>query len=240
MSAHVQDVFHLLHRGLFLEPDAYDEAADSDNAFVDGLFLVVIIGLTVAIAGAIGQILEWATTPDLSQIEEIVHQGLLTMPWYQTIADIPEAVQQFERMYDFWWRIALTLQPNTISIFARFLLVPLVLIIGWIWFALIAHGMAKVLGGNGTLSQTLAASALALSPALLYVFQIIPTIVVAGVVIWMLLARYIAVRRVHENLSWGRVLVAVLAPSVLLFFLFSFLLLLLIPLALIVTGGYWS
>ena len=224
MSMKFQEITGLIGRGLFLEPGAYDEAADSDNPFVDGLFMVVIIGVVVAIAGAIGQAILWAMTPDLGEVKQIVYEGLLQLPLFEMMRENAIAFDMFQQNYDMGWQIAEFLNPSFGGIFAGLIMGPLALIIGWLWFAIIAHAVAKLLGGNGRLSETLGATALATAPALLNVFGIIPTVVVAAVGIWMLLARYIAVRRVHENLSWGRSLIAVLSPmvvSIILFILFG-------------------
>ena len=219
MKTKLQEIIQLIGRGLFLEPDAYDEAADSDNAFVDGLFLVVIIGVVIAIAGVIGQAIGWAMTPDLGAIKQIVYEGMLRLPLFELMRENAIAFDQFKQNYEMGWQIAQFLNPSIGSIFAGLILVPLGLIIAWLWFALIAQVVAKLLGGNGSLQETLGATALALTPALLNVFGIIPTVTIAAVGIWTLLALYVAVRRVHENLTWGRSLVAVLSPMVLSWFL---------------------
>ncbi len=215
MSTKLKEIVQLIGRGLFLEPNAYDEAADSDNAFVDGLFLVVVIGLVIAVAGAIGQAIGWAMTPDLGAIKQIVYEGLLQLPVFEMMRENAVAFEQFTQNYDLGWQIAQFMNPSFGGIFAGLILGPLGLIIAWLWFALVAQGVAKLLGGNGSLQETLGATALAVAPALLNVFGIIPTITIAAVGIWTLLARYVAVRRVHENLTWGRSLVAVLSPMIL-------------------------
>lgn len=215
MNMNLQEVLRLLGRGLFLEPGAYDEAADSDNPFVEGLFLVILIGVVIAVAGIIGQAIGWAMTPDLGEIKQIIYDGLLQSPLFAMLRENAEAFAQFKQNYELGWRIAEFFSPNITNILIGLFLRPLGLLIAWLWFALIAHGVAKLLGGNGSLQETLGATALALSPALLHVFGVLPTITVAAVGIWILLARYVAVRRVHENLTWGRSLVAVVSPMIL-------------------------
>ncbi|HEY51965.1 MAG TPA: hypothetical protein G4N94_00730 [Caldilineae bacterium] len=215
MNLNLQETLRLIGRGLFLEPDAYDEAAESDNPFVDGLFLVILIGVVIAIAGVIGQAIGWAMTPDLSEIKQIIYDGLLQSPMFGMLQENADAIAQFKESYEQGWRIAEFFSPNITNIFIGLFLRPLGLLIAWLWFALIAHGAAKALGGNGSLQETLGATALALSPALLHVFGVLPTITVAAVGVWILLARYVAVRRVHENLTWGRSLAAVVSPMIL-------------------------
>ena len=215
MNMKLQEVLRLIGRGLFLEPAAYDEAADSDNPFVEGLFLVILIGVVIAVAGVIGQAIGWAMTPDLGEIKQIIYDGLLQSPLFELMRENAVAFAQFKQNYDLGWQIAEFFSPNVTNVFAGLFLAPLGLLIAWLWFALIAQVVAKMLGGNGSLQETLGATALALTPALLNVFDVIPTVTIAAVGIWTLLARYVAVRRVHENLTWGRSLVAVVSPMIL-------------------------
>lgn len=234
-------IARMLWSGLFLDVDAYDEASDGDNPFVEGLFFVVLIGLLIAVATIIGSILGWATTPDLNQIKTLVHEGLINMPWYkQFLQGNAEAVQQFENSYNLGWRIARFFTPSPSMALLSLFLSPLKLFLQWLWFALIAQAIARLLGGKGRMGQTFGASALAFTPHLLYLFKVVPTVDVAAVGIWTLLAQYVALRRVHENLSWQRVLVSVLAPSILLCFLVILLLALTLPLLGALIGGIVS
>ncbi|MCO6452460.1 MAG: YIP1 family protein [Caldilineales bacterium] len=241
MSRSLADSASLLQRGLFLEPDAYDEAADDDNTFVEGLFLVLIVGIIAGVAAVVGGILDWAVTPNLTQMKDIILQGMQTMPWFRFMEQEPQAMEIFRQQYDMGWQIAQTLSPKPGTALASIILTPLGLILSWLWFSLIAQFVARLLGGNGTLGQTLGASALATAPALLNVFGFVPYVVVAAVGTLTLLARYIAIRRVHENLSWPRALVAVLAPPVILTLLLIILSigasLLLIPIMAATFGG---
>ena len=54
---------NLVLRALFLDSNAYAELRDDDNPFVEGLFLIVLIGVISAMAALIGQLLAWASTP---------------------------------------------------------------------------------------------------------------------------------------------------------------------------------
>lgn len=213
-------IARMLWSGLFLDVDAYDEASDGDNPFVEGLFIIVLIGLLIALATIVGSVLSWGITPDLDQIKAIIHDGLVGMPWYQQfLQGNADAIQEFENNYDLGWRIARFFSPNPGMALLSLFLSPLQLFLQWLWFALIAQAVARLLGGQGRMGQTFGATALAFAPHLLYVFRALPMVSVAAVGVWTLLAKYVAMRRVHENLSWQRVLVAVLAPSVLLWLL---------------------
>lgn len=216
MNNTLQQVVRLLWRGLWLEPEAYDEAADGDNTFVEGLFTVVLVGLVLGIAALIGGVLDWAIMPDLSAIKDLVFNGLKQMPWYEYIRQEPEALRLFEQNYDLGWQISSFFQPNPANLLTGLILTPLGLIVGWLWFAVVGQGVAKLLGSTGEMKQTMGATALAVAPNLLNIFGLLPMVGVAAVGTWTLIARYVAMRRVHENLTWGRVLVAVLAPTAVL------------------------
>ena len=240
MVDNLKQIFRLLWRGLFLEGDAYDDAAEGQNPFVEGLFLVVIVGLVVAIARWIGAALSWASSPDPAQLQTIILDGLRAMPWYEQISSIPQAVQQFETIYNTIWQVIDFVSPDPITSLSGLLTTPLTLIVSWLWFTLIAYAVARLLGGKGKAGQTLGATALASSPFLLNVFSIVPTVTVAAVGTLTLLARYIAVRRVHADLSWPRVLTATLAPGVILIVLAVILGLLVVPALGAMIGGLAS
>ncbi|RME48247.1 MAG: hypothetical protein D6791_03795 [Chloroflexi bacterium] len=232
-------VLQTLSRGLFLDVEAYDELAEDDNPLVEGLFLLMVIGLAVAVANVVGAVLGWATTPDLTQVREIIYDALTRMPWFELMRSDPAAFESFNKIYGWVWDIMRYLNPGPLLSLAGLILRPLLLIVSWLWFALLAQGTSRLLGGNGSLKGLLGAAALASAPNLLHVLNAIPTVVVAAVGTWVLLARYVAVRRVHENLSWGRALAATLVPYVLawLLFVIGWIALFLVAFGLLVAGG---
>jgi len=240
MNKKLRETLRLVWRGLLLEPAAYDEAAADDNPFVEGVFLVVGIGILAGLGMLIGGLLAWATTPDLGQIKAIFLEALRNMAWYDTLRANPEALRQFERQYELGWRLGEFLAPSPSQAFLMLLLTPLRLLLSWLWFGLVAHFVARLLGGNGTLGQTMGAAALATAPQLLLIAGLVPGLAVAGIGTWTLLTRYVAVRRVHENLPWPRVLVAVLTPPVLFILIGLILGLLSIPVLAGLLGGLFA
>lgn len=237
MSNKIRRDLRLLWRGLFLEADAYDEAAASDNPIVEGLYLIVMVGVVVGLAALVGGVLDWATVPNMAQMKDTILEGMRTMPWFDMMRNNPQAMQAFEQQYNFGWRFADYLAPRPTTALSSFFTALIGLIISWLWFGLIAQLFARLLGGKGSARQTLGATALAAAPSLLNVFGFLPGLTVAAVSTWTLLARYVAVRRVHDNLTWGRVLVAVLAPSIVIVILAILLGLLLIPVIGAIIGG---
>ena len=53
----------LVFRALFLDSEAFDELRDDDNPFVEGLFLLVLIGIVAAALALVGQVLAWGSVP---------------------------------------------------------------------------------------------------------------------------------------------------------------------------------
>ncbi len=241
MVKQFKETLHLLWSALFLDVSSYDEAAEGDNTFVEGLFVIVLIGIGVAIAQIVGAVLGWATMPDLSQLKDIFHEGLVSMSWFQqSVAGDAQSLNQFEQMYDLGWRIARLLAPNPRLSLAGLVLTPLQLMVQWLWFALAAQATARLLGGRGEMKQTLGATSIAFAPQLVRMFSFLPGVGIAGVGAWTLLTQYVAIRRVHENLSWGRVLIAVIVPRLLLWLVLLVLLAVLAPLLVGLIGGMVS
>ena len=95
----------LVFRALFLDTAAYDELRDDDNPFVEGLFLVVIIGMVTALLNLIGQSLAWAGTPSMNAIKDVVWQAFPQMTWWSQMAANATAIAQFKQYYDLGWQI---------------------------------------------------------------------------------------------------------------------------------------
>ncbi len=206
-------------RGLFLDPDAYQEMRQDNNPFVEGLFLIVVVAVIVAVAGLIGTSIERLASPSAAAIQDTVLQGLKNMDWYQQMEAFggSTAVDQFRQTFDLIWQIvANTVFPNPAAAALNIILLPLTIIIGWLIYGVVAHIVARVLGGQASLSETLGTTALAVTPQLFNLMLIFPNVVVGGVIgTWTLLCRYTALKTAHQ-LSWGRALTATILPVVIL------------------------
>ncbi|MDH7484957.1 MAG: Yip1 family protein [Anaerolineae bacterium] len=211
----------LLARGLFLRPEAYEEMRETRNPFVEGLFIVVVVGVIVALAAVIGNTLEWASTPDLAAIRQTVYDGLTNMDWFQQLEQAVGRpfIEQFQRQWDWQWRIMSTLIPTPVSSLAGIVTTPLRLIIGWLIYGLLAHLFARLLGGQANLGQTLGSTALAVTPQVLNLAGLLPFVTLGGVVgTWVLICRYMALKQAHR-LSWGRAFWATVLPRLVIWLL---------------------
>lgn len=204
----------LVFRALFLDYEAFEELRDDDNPFVEGLFLVVLIGFVSAVLSLVGQVLAWAVTPKVAAIKEIVLTALQQQPWWADLTATPEALAGFQQWWDAAWQVFPSLLGAPAPDAAAFNLVawPFAAMLSWLIYSLLAHGFARLLGGQGTLNQTLGVMALAYTPLLLRGLGFIPFFVIGGVLqTWQLLLRYKAVRTAH-GLPWTKALWATLLP----------------------------
>lgn len=204
----------LVFRALFLDSEAFDELRDDDDPLVEGLFLLVLIGLITAGLTLIGQALAWGSLPRVDAIREIVLNALQQQSWWATLSANPNALAMFERIWDASWRLfpALFGAPDPAAGALNLLLWPLWLVLSWLVYGLLAHGFARMLGGRGRWRGTLGAAALSFTPFLIRGLGIIPFVVFGGVLnTWQLILRYKALRSAHA-LPWGRALAATLLP----------------------------
>lgn len=214
--------FGLLWDALFLQREAYARMRDDDNPFVEGLFVLVVLGVTLGLVGIVGATLEWASTPDIGAIRDAILPNLQQMPWWQFVEQDPQVQATWYQIWNGIWDASAAVAPSPASSLLGIITKPLALIAGWLTYGLLAFLFARLLGGVGTLNQTLGATALAAAPQLLNLLTVLPFVAVAGLGAWTLLCNYMALRTVH-GLSWGRSVAAALLPSVVLGLLLAML-----------------
>ncbi|MGE5602079.1 MAG: YIP1 family protein [Nitrososphaerales archaeon] len=204
----------LVFRALILDSEAFDELRDDDDPFVEGLFLLVLIGLITAALALVGQVIAWGSVPHTDAIRNVVFNALQQQPWWPAISSDPQALVVFQQIWDLGWRIFPTLfgAPDPARAVLNLLVWPIWLVLSWLIYTLLAHGFALWMGGRGSLRGTLGTAALSFTPFLLHGLSIVPFLVFGGVLnTWQLLLRYKAVRSAHA-LSWGRAMAATLLP----------------------------
>ena len=209
-------LIRLVWEALFLGEAPYAEMRASPKPALRGLGLVALVAAVVALVGLVGTTLEWATSPSLPDIQQVVREGIEQMPWYKEMEGNPQFREQFKQQFDLAWRILPQLfgAPNPASAAMRIVILPLGLALIWLMYGVVAYLCARLLGGQGNLGQTLGCTALAVAPQLLNLATFLPYLVVGGVVgTWTLLCRYVALKTSHR-LSWGRALAATLLPYV--------------------------
>ncbi len=204
----------LVLRALFLDGDAYDQLRDDDNPFIEGLFLIVIIGAGTALLHMVGQLLAWASIPQMSAIKDVIRNAYQRMPWWSDVMRTPDVLEQFRQAWDLAWRFLPTLfgAPSPGSAAWNLVAWPMTALLSWLIYGLLAHLFARLLGGAGSVGQTLGTTALAFTPLLLRGLGFIPFLTIGGVLsTWQLICRYKALRSAH-GLSWGRTFWATILP----------------------------
>ncbi len=200
----------------FLGETPYAEMRQEPRSALRGLTIIALVGVVVAVVGLIGTTLEWATTPKMSAVQATVLEGIQDMDWYRELRSDPEFRRQFEQWYEQGWQIFPRLfgAPDLGTAALRIITLPLGLVVVWALYGLVAHLVARMLGGEGDLGQTLGCTALAVAPQILNIATFFPYLLVGGVVgTWTLLCRYVALKACHR-MTWERTLAATLLPYV--------------------------
>jgi hypothetical protein len=202
-------------KAMLFKEDAYEEMRTTDNPVVKGLILILIVGVVIALFAFVGDVLEWATIPDLGEIKDTVYFYLTQMPWWKLAAEEPMFVEEFERWYDFGWSIGMMASPSVGSAFANIITTPIGLLIRWLVYGLLAYLFARWLGGEASFTETLGVLALAVAPQVLNLITIIPYVTLGNLVaVWGILCAYVGLKTAHK-LSWGKALGATLLPFIL-------------------------
>ena len=200
---------------LFLQDSAYDEMCDQDNPFVLGLVFIVVMGVAVAVANVVGNLLEWASLPSLPAVKEAVWESLGRWPWLESlVGPSPDMLGAFRALYDWVWRIWELLAPNPWRSITGLITTPLGMMLTWLVYGVLAHGYSRLLGGQGSLAQTYGCVALGYSTQMLRLANLLPFVSVGGVVpIWGLVCNFVALKRAHK-LKGGRAFWAAILPTV--------------------------
>ena len=207
---------------LLLKEDAYEKMRADASPVIRGLVLIVIVGVAVALFALVGDLLEWASTPDLNEVRDTVFRYIHQMPWWQEAARDPEFTNAFKWMWDTNWNIGMMASASPVRAVGNILLTPLGLVIRWLLYGVVAYLFAAWLGGTANLSETLGVLSLAVAPQILNALAIFPTVSVGSAVsIWAILCAFVGLKVAHK-LPWHRAVWATLLPYI-LFIVVAFL-----------------
>lgn len=205
----------MIGKALVLEAEPFADMVDDDQPWAEGLFLTVVVGVLVGLAQLIGGLLLTASLPPAQATLETLIQG-----WRQLAAalgsmELAAGEEALRRAWDVmayatgygggWTRLFVLITT------------PLALIVQWLAYGFVGHLMARMLGGQGRLNQTLGATALVVAPQVLLLTQIVPFVSVSSILLfgWGLIIAYRALEVAHE-LPWQRAVWAALLPLVVL------------------------
>ena len=206
----------LVGKALVLEADPFLTMIEDNNPWVEGLFLVTSVGLLVGAAHLSGGLLTTAILPESAAMREAFMQAAGQLLSRVAPASDLSALEDAMRSGWNWLASYAGYQGGLARLFFA-LWPPLAFILQWLLVGIVGHVAARILGGEGTLVQTLGATALAVAPQILGVLTIIPFVSVSGLLlsVWGLLIAYRAVAISHE-LPWQRAALAVLVVPLLL------------------------
>jgi len=204
-------------KALMFKEEAYEEMRADASPVVKGLVLIVVVGVIIALFALVGDILEWASTPNLSEMKDVIYSYMIQMPWFRELSREPMFLDNFNQMWNLNWGIASSVQPSVWGALVNIILLPLGLIIRWLIYGLLAYLFAHWLGGTADLSETLGVLALAVAPQALNILNIFPYVEMGTLVsLWGILIAYVGLKTAHK-LRWNRAMYAAVLPYVLVF-----------------------
>lgn len=209
----------LIGKALVLEAEPFEAMVDDDEPWVEGLVLVVTVGLLVALTQLIGGLLLTAALPPAEVMLNAILSGWREFNARMMLAPDTAASEASIRQAWSMMRLVSGYDSGWARLFGL-IITPLGLILQWVVASLLVFGVARALGGRGTLNQTMGAVALIVAPQVLLLWQIIPFVAVSGLLlaVWGLLILYRAVEVAHD-LPWKRAAVVALIPYLLLLLL---------------------
>lgn len=205
----------LAWRSLWLDQRAY-HAVDIDSKPLNrGLFALFVALAIAAVARLIGTGLGILTSPQIGVIQDQLYNAITGTGYFATLVErSPEFLDQFEASYFALWDTIRLVggYPSYAGLGGS--LISLLFVLGsWFIYSLLAYVVAYWLGAPSDISQALGVFALAYTPIMLTVVELIPGGYVAWSLIFMLIlvAKFLAAREVFK-LGPGSSLAVILLP----------------------------
>ena len=210
--------FLLLREALLLNPQASRAVAESATPIArGGIALLWVLG-TIVVVRLLGGLLGFLTTPRIDLIQQALYSRLLESGWYANqVAQTADFAQQFQQAYFALWQGVRMLggYPSSSGLVISIVVAVIGTLIGWLLYSLLAHGIARWLGGQATLRQGMGVLALAYAPMLLLIVEFIPGATVAASLVFLLtfMTKFTALKTTYK-LTSGYALTATFAPYV--------------------------
>lgn len=200
----------LVAKALVLDEEPFVTMIDDDNPWVEGLALTTVVGLIAGAAQTLGGWLTAASLPDPVALQNTLEAGLRQLAAATNLApDVASALAG-----PTWNALTTTAgYSGGWAVISPLVGTPVLLLLWWLFFGVVAFGAARAAGGEGSLNSTLGASALMVAPQILLLLSVIPFAAASGLLlsVWGMLIGYRAVQTTH-NLTWGRAAVVTLIP----------------------------
>ena len=209
----------MVGKALVLEGEPFLTMVDDDDPWLEGLFLIVVLGLLIGLAKFVGGLLLTVSLPPSGAMIEALAQAWRQIGEPFNLAAGGETVETFLRQQ--WSLVAwLTGYGGGWARLLIFIVAPALLLAQWLLWGLVGHGIARLMGGKASLNQTLGATALMVAPQAFLLFEVVPFVTVSAVLIgvWSLLIFYRAMQIAHD-LPWQKAVWAAVLPPAMLFVL---------------------
>jgi hypothetical protein len=221
----MRDYWHLWQSALFLKREAYEYQRDRRDSFAHGLAFIILVGILVGLFGIVGAGLRYATEPSADAIKNTVLNHLQAMPFYSEFGSQGE--RQFLSGYNQVWAALGSLfvgyptnAGDLITLLISPITTPLLWVIGWLIYGVLAHLITGRGNPHSSLAHGLGTLALATSPQMLNVVTFLPGANVGGVMLglWTFILNVFALRTAYR-VSTRRAVFAAVFPLVLLLLL---------------------
>lgn len=204
----------LAGRAMLFDEQAYAEVRDAESPILSGLLVLVGVLAVVGVAAAIGQVWAFLLTPSPADMWQVFVDAMSAIPGFEDILTSPEFADMARQMemgsqQNIWGAMMGGLGSGVITfVFGM---------ISWGVYGLLTQLTARLLGGQGNWGTFMGVFALSYAPNVLLVSAALPSMYQqANWLSWWLLATgYLAVKSTHD-LSWGRCLLAVIIPRILI------------------------
>jgi hypothetical protein len=211
----------LARQALLLQEDVYEPLMDVPRPFRRGFGIIGVIVLTVAVAYAVGVVISALTMPRVDMVQQGIYNAVTASAWYEgQVALRPNFAGFFDFMYGLTWQILRIVggYPSWLGALYAFFSVVVLGILNWLGYGVLAHMVARWLGGSRDINKSrfLAVLSLSYEPTLLLIANIVPGLTVPAslVGLWTLITNYQAIR-VTFKLSWARSVLITVLPYVL-------------------------
>ncbi|MEZ4708439.1 MAG: YIP1 family protein [Caldilineaceae bacterium] len=201
----------MVGKALVLEAEPFITMVDDDEPWAEGLFFTICVGLVVGAARLIGGLLLTTALPPTDVMLEALLRGMRQAGVLDGggVLTISETVLRQD------WQLLSTILGAAGGWLRLYILVaaPSLLVAQWLLVGGVGYLAARQMGGSGSFSQTLGATALIAAPSALYVVSAAPFASVSGLLLfaWGLLITYRALE-VAQDLPWQKAAVAALIP----------------------------
>ena len=192
----------LAWRSTWLDQRAYQAVNLNSKPFKRGFFALLIALGIAAISRFVGIGLDTLTSPQLSVIQDQVYAAITATTYFgNLVAQTPEFAEQFDASYfRIWDLVRLVGGYPSYAGFGSSLIFLLFILISWLVYTVLANIVGYWFGSKINLSHALGLFALAYTPVMWTVVEVIPGAHVPWTLIFllMLVGKFIAAREAYE------------------------------------------